>query len=456
MWGPAESLDNRAPDDRSECGSGGANHPDSFMVRHSKNRNPPLLAGRTGKKTMSKKKIEGGITYPLGFRASGLVSGVKKNGKPDLSLIVSDSDCVAAGVFTTNQIKAPAVRISSRRVRGSGIRAVVINSGNANACNGEGGERDALLIGEKLSLHLGCDPRKILLASTGVIGRPLDMEKIVSALPRLVDSAAREGFEECARGIMTTDTRSKSAEAEGTVSGKKVRVGGIAKGVGMINPQMATLLVFLTTDAAVEKEALKTILSQVADRTFNALTVDGDTSTNDTALILANGQAENHPVSKNSAGYQELFSLVLSVCESLRDQLVRDGEGVTKIIRIVVGGAKTRNDARKVAQSIARSLLVKTAFFGEDVNWGRIMVAVGNSGVRVYEERIDIFMGEVALVHRGVGLGALQEEKALEVMKKKEITLRVMLGIGSMEAEYWTTDLSVEYVRINAGYKGRT
>jgi glutamate N-acetyltransferase/amino-acid N-acetyltransferase len=332
----------------------------------------------------------------------------------------------------------------------------VINSGNANACNGEAGERDALLIGEKLSLHLGCDPRKILLASTGVIGRPLDMEKIVSALPRLVDSASREGFEECARGIMTTDTRSKSAEAEGSVSGKKVRVGGIAKGVGMIHPQMATLLVFLTTDAAVEKEALKTILSQVADRTFNALTVDGDTSTNDTALILANGQADNLPVSKNSAGYQELFSLVLSVCESLRDQLVRDGEGVTKIIRIVVGGAKTRNDARKVAQSIARSLLVKTAFFGEDVNWGRIMVAVGNSGVRVYEERIDIFMGEVALVHRGVGLGALQEEKALEVMKKKEITLRVMLGIGSMEAEYWTTDLSVEYVHINAGYKGRT
>ncbi|MHB8370239.1 MAG: bifunctional glutamate N-acetyltransferase/amino-acid acetyltransferase ArgJ [Leptospirales bacterium] len=405
---------------------------------------------------MSKKKTEGGITYPKGFRATGLYSGVKKNGKPDMALIVSDADCVAAGVFTTNQVKAPAVRLSQRRVRGAGLRAIVVNSGNANACNGEQGERDALAISEKLSLHLGCDTKKILLASTGVIGRPLDMEKIVTALPRLVASATREGHEDCARGIMTTDTRSKSAQAEGIVDGKTVRVGGIAKGVGMIHPQMATLLVFLTTDAAVEKEALRLILSQVSDRTFNALTVDGDTSTNDTAIILANGQAGNLPVAKNRESYRELFSLVLSVCESLRDQLIRDGEGVTKVIRIIVGGARTKNDARKVAQSIARSLLVKTAFFGEDVNWGRIMVAVGNSGVRVYEERIDIFMGEVALVHRGVGLGTLQEEKALEVMKKKEITLRVMLGIGPMEAEYWTTDLSVDYVRINAGYKGRT
>lgn len=405
---------------------------------------------------MSKKKTEGGITYPKGFRATGLYSGVKKNGKPDMALIVSDADCVAAGVFTTNQVKAPAVRLSQRRVRGAGLRAIVVNSGNANACNGEQGERDALAISEKLSLHMGCDTKKILLASTGVIGRPLDMEKIVTALPRLVASATREGHEDCARGIMTTDTRSKSAQAEGIVDGKTVRVGGIAKGVGMIHPQMATLLVFLTTDAAVEKEALRLILSQVSDRTFNALTVDGDTSTNDTAIILANGQAGNLPVAKNRESYRELFSLVLSVCESLRDQLIRDGEGVTKVIRIIVGGARTKNDARKVAQSIARSLLVKTAFFGEDVNWGRIMVAVGNSGVRVYEERIDIFMGEVALVHRGVGLGALQEEKALEVMKKKEITLRVMLGIGPMEAEYWTTDLSVDYVRINAGYKGRT
>ncbi|MGC8500486.1 MAG: bifunctional glutamate N-acetyltransferase/amino-acid acetyltransferase ArgJ [Leptospirillia bacterium] len=405
---------------------------------------------------MSKKKTEGGITYPKGFRATGLYSGVKKNGKPDMALIVSDADCVAAGVFTTNQVKAPAVRLSQRRVRGAGLRAIVVNSGNANACNGEQGERDAFAISEKLSLHLGCDTKKILLASTGVIGRPLDMEKIVAALPRLVASATREGHEDCARGIMTTDTRSKSAQAEGIVDGKTVRVGGIAKGVGMIHPQMATLLVFLTTDAAVEKEALRLILSQVSDRTFNALTVDGDTSTNDTAIILANGQAGNLPVAKNRESYRELFSLVLSVCESLRDQLIRDGEGVTKVIRIIVGGARTKNDARKVAQSIARSLLVKTAFFGEDVNWGRIMVAVGNSGVRVYEERIDIFMGEVALVHRGVGLGALQEEKALEVMKKKEITLRVMLGIGPMEAEYWTTDLSVDYVRINAGYKGRT
>lgn len=405
---------------------------------------------------MAKKKTEGGITFPLGFKASGIFSGVKKNGKPDLALIVSDEDCLAAGLFTTNQIKAPCVSISRRRVTGSGIRAVVVNSGNANACNGEMGTKDALQIAEKLSSHLGCDSKKILMASTGVIGRPLNMEAILSSFPRLVEAASRFGHEDCARAIMTTDTRSKSAELEGSVGGKAVRVGGIAKGVGMIHPQMATLLVFLTTDANIDKEALKSILSHVSDRTFNALSVDGDTSTNDTALLLSSRKAENPLVTRNSQEYQELTQIVLKVCESLRDQLVRDGEGATKIIRVQVMGARTRGDARKVAQAISRSLLVKTAFFGEDVNWGRIMVAIGNSGVRVQEGRIDLYMGDVALVHKGVGLGELQEEKALEVMKRDAITLRVALGLGSMEAEYWTTDLSYDYVRINAGYKGRT
>ncbi|MDA8151034.1 MAG: bifunctional glutamate N-acetyltransferase/amino-acid acetyltransferase ArgJ [Nitrospiraceae bacterium] len=405
---------------------------------------------------MARKKMAEGITFPKGFSAGGVFSGVKKNGKPDLALILCESECVAAGVFTTNQIKAPAVRISQRRVRGSGVRAVIVNSGNANACNGEQGERDALQISEKLSGILGCDPRKILMASTGVIGRPLNMKAILSSLPNLVAGTDPFGNEACAQAIMTTDTRSKSAQAEATINGHTVRVGGIAKGVGMIHPQMATLLVFLTTDACVEKAALRSALGQASDRTFNALTVDGDTSTNDTALILASGQAGNGRISRNSSDFEAFCALVQSVCESLRDQLVRDGEGVTKIIRIQVSGARSRGDARKVAQSISRSLLVKTAFFGEDVNWGRIMVAIGNSGVRVFEERIDIFMGPVALVHKGVGLGPLQEEKALEVMKGKEITLRVMLGLGSMEAEYWTTDLSLDYVRINAGYKGRT
>ena len=405
---------------------------------------------------MAKKNTESGITFPLGFKASGIFSGIKKNGKPDLALIVSDEDCLAAGIFTTNQIKAPCVAISQRRVRGSAIRAIIINSGNANACTGEAGARDALQIAEKLSGHLGCDPKKILMASTGVIGRPLNMEVILPSIQKLVGDASRFGHEECARAIMTTDTRSKSAHAEGLVGGKNVRVGGIAKGVGMIHPQMATLLVFLTTDARVEKEALKSILSQVSDRTFNALSVDGDTSTNDTAIILASGKAENPKVSRNSREFQELSGLILNVCESLRDQLIRDGEGATKIIRIQVMGAKTKGDARKVAQSISRSLLVKTAFFGEDVNWGRIMVAIGNSGVRIQESRVDIYMGDVALVHRGIGLGSLQEEKALEVMKRQEITLRVVLGLGPMEAEYWTTDISCDYVRINAGYKGRT
>jgi glutamate N-acetyltransferase/amino-acid N-acetyltransferase len=405
---------------------------------------------------MAKRKKEGGITFPLGFKASGIFSGVKKNGKPDLALIVSEEDCLATGIFTTNQIKAPSVSISQRRVRGAGIRAIIINSGNANACTGDAGTKDALQIAEKLSSHLGCDAKKILMASTGVIGRPLNMEAILPAIPRLLEEASRFGHEACAKAIMTTDTRSKSAQAEGLVGGKPVRVGGIAKGVGMIHPQMATLLVFLTTDAKVERDSLKSILAQVSDRTFNALSVDGDTSTNDTAILLSSQKAENPCVTKNGREYQELSSLIMNVCESLRGQLIRDGEGATKIIRVQVMGARTKGDARKVAQSISRSLLVKTAFFGEDVNWGRIMVAIGNAGVRVQESRIDLYMGEVALVHKGVGLGGLQEEKALEVMKKPEITLRVVLGIGAMDAEYWTTDISCDYVRINAGYKGRT
>lgn len=407
---------------------------------------------------MAKRKTEaaGGITFPAGFKASGLYSGVKKNGKPDLALIVSDEECLSAGIFTTNQIKAPCVTISRRRVRGTGIRAVIVNSGNANACNGEAGLRDALAIGEKLSGHLGCDPKKILMASTGVIGRPLNMEAITGAIPDLVARASPFGHEDCARAIMTTDTRSKSAQAEGIVGGFPVRVGGIAKGVGMLHPQMATLLVFLTTDARVEKGALKAILASAAESTFNAMTVDGDTSTNDTAILLASQKADNPRVLKNTREFQELSALVRSVCESLRHQLIHDGEGVTKVIRIQVTEARSRGEARKVAQAISRSMLVKTAFFGEDVNWGRIMVAIGNSGVMVHESRIDIYMGEVALVHRGTGMGELQEEKALGVMKQKEITLRVSLGQGPMEAEYWTTDLSCDYVRINAGYKGRT
>lgn len=402
------------------------------------------------------RKTQGGITFPKGFQANGLFSGIKSNRKPDLALIVSEVDAEAAGLFTTNRIKAAPVSLSQRRIRSGQARAILVNSGNANACTGDSGMQDALRITEKVSQFLTCNARKILCASTGVIGRPLPVGNILDAIPALVAEVSPYKNLECAKAIMTTDTYPKEAQGEFQCSGESVKIGGIAKGVGMIHPQMATMLVFLTTDANISREALKAALQTVADRNFHTLSVDGETSTNDSVIMLANGCAGNPKIQKGTPAYSDFLGSLDSVCKKLRELLVHDGEGATKFIHISVQGARSRTDAKKVAASIAKSILVKTAFFGEDVNWGRIMVAIGNAGAIVREEKIDISVGDVSLVHHGVGMGEAQEEKALEVMKGREIHLSVSLGMGPMTAEYWTTDLSYEYVRINAGYKGRT
>ncbi|KGA94676.1 Glutamate N-acetyltransferase / N-acetylglutamate synthase [Leptospirillum ferriphilum] len=402
------------------------------------------------------KKVQGGITFPKGFQANGLNAGIKSNRKPDLALIVSEVDAESAGLFTVNRIKAAPVRLSQRRIRFGQSRAILVNSGNANACTGDAGMQDALQLTEKVSQFLNCNARKILCASTGVIGRPLPVNNILEAIPKLVDGASPYRNLECATAIMTTDTYPKEAQGEFPCNGETVRIGGIAKGVGMIHPQMATMLVFLTTDASISRDALRSALQTVVDRNFHALSVDGETSTNDSVMILANGCAENPKIQKGTSSYADFLETLDRVCQKLRELLVHDGEGATKFIRISVQGARSRTDAKKVAASIAKSILVKTAFFGEDVNWGRIMVAIGNAGATIREEKIDISFGDVALVHQGVGMGESQEEKALEVMKGKEIHVFVSLGMGPMTAEYWTTDMSYEYVRINAGYKGRT
>lgn len=402
------------------------------------------------------KKSRGGITFPEGFLANGLFSGIKKAGKPDLALLASETECLAAGLFTTNRIKAAPVILSQRRIRTGSANAIVINSGNANACTGESGMQDALRITEKVSQFLTCNARKVLCASTGVIGRPLPIESVLDAIPKLVEKLSPNHHLECARAIMTTDTYVKESQGEIRLGDSIVRFGGMAKGVGMIHPQMATMLAFMTTDAEIDKDALKSALQIAVDRNFHTLSVDGETSTNDSVIILANGRAGNPRIMKGTAAYDEFVSELDAVCQKLRTLLIRDAEGATKYIHISVQGARSKTDARKIASSIARSVLVKTAFYGEDVNWGRIMVAIGNAGVPVREDRIDICMGDVALVHRGTGLGETQEEKAREVMKGQEIHLSVSLGLGPMTAEYWTTDLTYEYVRINAGYKGRT
>jgi len=402
------------------------------------------------------RKSQEGITYPKGFLAGGIFSGIKGNGRPDLALIVSEVEAVAAGMFTVNRIKAAPVLLSQRRIRSGSARAIIVNSGNANSCTGEGGMQDALRITEKVSQFLTCNSRKVLCASTGVIGRPLPVHSILESIPDLVSQVSPIKNLDCAKAIMTTDTYPKEANVEFRCGDIPVRIGGIAKGVGMVHPQMATMLAFLTTDADISREALKSALQTAVDRNFHTLSVDGETSTNDSVMILANGRAGNQKIQKGGPAYGEFLQALDSVCQKLRNLLIHDGEGASKFIHITVQGARSRTDAKKVASSIARSVLVKTAFFGEDVNWGRIMVAIGNAGVVVREDKIDIAVGDVSLVHHGVGMGEAQEEKALEVMKGKEIHLSVSLGLGPMTAEYWTTDLTYEYVRINAGYKGRT
>jgi glutamate N-acetyltransferase/amino-acid N-acetyltransferase len=402
------------------------------------------------------KKERGGVTFPEGFLAAGIHAGIKKKGALDLGLLVSEKDSLIVGMFTTNKMKAPPVQISQRRARRGVAMGIVVNSGNANACTGEQGMADAMLLTEKVGHYMGCSAQKILPASTGVIGRPLPMAPILESLPSLAAKLSPKGDTDFSKAIMTTDTYPKSAQKEVTIGGEVVRIGGAAKGVGMIHPNMATMLVFMTTDAVIEKEALRASLHQVVEDQFHTLSVDGDTSTNDSVYLMANQMAKNPLITKGSQLHREFTQALMEVASELRVLLLKDAEGATKFLHIVIQGARSKGDAKKIASTIARSLLVKTAFYGEDVNWGRIMAAIGNAGVPVRSEKVSVALGDVALVDHGIGLGDGQEEKAMEVLKKSDITVTVHLGMGQMTAEYWTTDLSYEYVRINAGYKGRT
>jgi glutamate N-acetyltransferase/amino-acid N-acetyltransferase len=402
------------------------------------------------------KKDRGGVTFPEGFKAAGIHAGIKKKGALDLGLLVSEKEALIVGMFTVNKMKAAPVQISQRRVRRGIGMAIIVNSGNANACTGEQGMADAMLLTEKVGHYIGCSAQKVLPASTGVIGRNLPMPSILNALPALSEKISPKGYVDFSKAIMTTDTYPKSSQKEVLIGGKIVKIGGSAKGVGMIHPNMATMLVFITTDAVIEKDALRASLHQIVEEQFHTLSVDGDTSTNDSVYLMANQMAGNPVIGKGTEWHREFTQALMEVASELRNLLLRDAEGATKFLHLVIQGARSKSDAKKIASTIAKSLLVKTAFYGEDVNWGRIMAAIGNAGVPVRTEKILIAVGDVALVEHGVGLGVDQEEKALEVLKKSDITVTVHLGMGQMTAEYWTTDLSYEYVRINAGYKGRT
>ena len=389
-----------------------------------------------------------------GFLAAGISSGIKKKKEEkDLALLHSEGPARAAGVFTTNRVKAAPVLVSMERIRTGSAQTILINSGCANACTGKRGIAHARRLSERVSTLLNLPPEKILLASTGVIGQLLPLPRVEKKIPSLIASLSPQGLGEAAKAIMTTDTFPKAAIRKEWVNGKKITLAGIAKGAGMIAPHMATLLSFVLTDALVSRRALRLALLEATNATFNRITVDGDMSTNDTLLILANGRAENREISPATPAHRKFISLLQEILMDLAKMIVRDGEGATKLVRIQVEGARTASEAEKVARSVANSPLVKTAFFGEDANWGRILCAAGYSGASIAPGKVNIFFDRAQIVHQGLGTGPRSERQATRVMKQKEFTIRIQLNLGSHRASLYTCDFSYDYVRINAAYR---
>jgi glutamate N-acetyltransferase/amino-acid N-acetyltransferase len=399
------------------------------------------------------KEIMGGITAVQGFKAAGVMCGIKKNNKKDLAMIYSTVPSVAAGVFTTNKVFSPSVQLCRENILSPVARAIVANSGNANACVGNQGYLDAKKIVQLTAEKLEIVPEEVLIASTGIIGEPLPMNKIETGIPNLVNALNENGSKDAAEGILTTDTFTKTVDVEISVSGTKVRLVGIAKGAGMIHPDMATMLAFITTDAAIEKKTLQELLKESTDKSFNMITVDGDTSTNDTVIILANSLAKNKIIRGKSTSSKIFLEALDFVTSKLARMIVKDGEGATKLIEVHVKGARAFHDAKAIALAISRSNLVKTAFFGEDANWGRIIAAAGTAGVSFDPDKMDMFFGQEHVLKNGLYCGN-ERGKAIEtVIKGQEIVLTLNLNSGNEQARMFTCDLSPEYIKINAEYR---
>ena len=396
--------------------------------------------------------VEGGITAPAGFRASGLHCGIKASGKPDLSLIVSDAPAAAAGLFTVNLAKAAPLYLCQDHLASSGgyARAIVTNSGCANACTGPQGEADAREMAQLTAMAAGCKEEHVLVASTGVIGVNLKMAAIRAGIPQAVHALAANGGAAAARAIMTTDPFPKECAVEVTTAAGRFRVGGMAKGSGMIEPRMATMLGYLTTDASVDPVLLARALTEASRYTFNAITVDGEPSTNDCVFALANGASG---VEVDEPLYPALFEGLRAVAHELALGVVRGGEGATKLISITVTGGRTEADAWMAARAIANSPLVKTAVHGGDPNWGRLVAAAGRSGAAFVLDGARVQIGSLVLFENGRPFDELAP-KAAEYLTGKELTIEVNLGTGGAHhATVWTCDLSAEYVKINAEYR---
>ena len=402
------------------------------------------------------KACNGGVCAPAGFRAAGVHCGIRKNkSKKDLALIYSDTPCAAAAVYTQNLVKGAPITVTRENIADGRAQAVLCNSGNANTCNADG-PAVARRMCELAASACGLDPRDVIVASTGVIGQRLDISPIEASIGALKDALSETGSRDAAEAIMTTDTARKEVAVAFTVGGVECRLGGIAKGSGMIHPNMATMLVFLTTDCAISSELLQKALAADAADSFNMISIDGDTSTNDMVSILANGKAGNPPITAEGPDYDAFAAALAFVTRTLCRSIAKDGEGATKLLECRVSGARSLTDARTVAKSIICSSLVKAAMFGADANWGRVLCAIGYSGAAVDVEKIDVSFrsvkGQVDVCRNGAGI-EFSEEKASEVLGEKEITILVSLHMGGESAEAYGCDLTYDYVKINGDYR---
>ena len=383
-----------------------------------------------------------------GFKSAAVSAGLKRGESLDLGLIYSEKDTVSFAVFTKNKVKAAPVRLSMEHIKSGNIRAVICNSGNANACTGVQGLRNARKSADLVAKALGLRDREVIVASTGVIGVQLDMERIERKIPELVSSLRNDGLSDFSKAIMTTDTFPKVSIAEDMIGESPYRIVGIAKGAGMIMPNMATMLCFILSDISIPFESLKESLLRCVDKTFNRISVDGDTSTNDMVLCITNGMAKNRDLKRDDL--ERFETNLYRVMSELSKMIIEDGEGATKAIELHLRGIRTEEEGRRIAEAILNSLLVKCAMFGEDPNWGRIMAAIGRSGVDIEPESIDLWIGDVKVAEDGTGTG--REVQAHKEMRHRDIKVVVDLKMGDEEYSMWGCDLSYDYVKINSEY----
>lgn len=392
---------------------------------------------------------KGTITTPKGFLAGAIETGLKRKGGLDLALLFSKIPCKAVGLFTQNKIKAAPVLLSQKHLLKRKAQAIVVNSGCANALTGERGFKDAQEMASFTAQKLGISPEDVLVASTGVIGTFLPMERIREGIARI--SLSKEGGHNFALAIMTTDPFPKEIAVRGYIKDKEFFIGGVAKGAGMIHPNLATMLCFLTTDADVEWGLLKNSLKEAVNKSFNMITIDGETSPNDMVVILANGLAENEPLKERMPEAQIFKQALNEVCLYLAKEIVRGGEGATKLIEVKIEGAMDEREAKKAARAIASSPLVKTAIYGSDPNWGRILAALGRSGIKIKEEKIELYLRDICLFKEGSPL-PFDKEEARFILSEKEVFIKVKLNIGEGSATAWGCDLTPDYVKINSEY----